>query len=417
MPRRKWMRFAARRVLYALGMHFRRAEDADIERLIEIHASAFPDPRLAGARRTNFMFNSFGDLDDLHVGELEGVVVAHAFLFPLALGFGGRRVRAGGIATVGVAPEARGTGVATGLLDHLHAQSRLRGDAITVLYAFRQSFYARHGYAPASASKRLYFSPRAVPAAWRESGKVRAATGEDSGAIIACYERAVSRGTGLIVRPQRFWESRLCQEKRRWFVALSASSEVTGYLVWTASQSEAHAKTTLVVHDLVADDDVTKRVLYGLIGAQRDQIAEVEIDVDDRDPIDRMLEDPDQLRFGTETVEHVIGEIVGGPMVRIDDPARALVARGYLADGAIDLAIDGGEARRLEIQGGVGRVAAPGAGPVLRLHGNALAQTLYGALAPSDAAHLGLASADDASTLALADSLLALPPYFALDPF
>ena len=64
--------------------------------------------------------------------------------------------------------------MAGALLEHLHAEANERGDAIAVLFPFRQGFYARHGYAPATATRRLVLSPHAVPRAWRSDG-VRAA--------------------------------------------------------------------------------------------------------------------------------------------------------------------------------------------------------------------------------------------------
>jgi nicotinamide-nucleotide amidase len=71
--------------------------------------SAFPDARGIDARRRNFVANSLGPLESLSVAERNGAVVAHAFLFDLTLFFGEKRVSAGGIASVGVAPEVRGT--------------------------------------------------------------------------------------------------------------------------------------------------------------------------------------------------------------------------------------------------------------------------------------------------------------------
>ena len=83
------------------------------------------------------------------------------------------------MASVGVAPEARGRGVGSALVEHLHGLARDRGDAVTVLYAFRQAFYLPLGYAPTSATQRLRLDPRAVPD-WSVAGfRVRPARAED----------------------------------------------------------------------------------------------------------------------------------------------------------------------------------------------------------------------------------------------
>ncbi|MBV9947634.1 MAG: GNAT family N-acetyltransferase, partial [Myxococcales bacterium] len=142
----------------------RPARADDLERLVEIHASAFPDRRRREERVRQLTLHPLAGAGDLWVGVDDGgALVGHALLFPLEAWFGGRRVRVGGIASVGVAPEARRRGVASALLAHLHEVARDRGDALTFLYPFRQRFYAEHGYAPAVAGRRLRLSPQAIP--------------------------------------------------------------------------------------------------------------------------------------------------------------------------------------------------------------------------------------------------------------
>src|SRR5262249_48870898 len=99
-------------------------------------------------------------------------------------------------------------------------------------------------------------------------------------------------------------------------------------------QAEAHARTTLAVHELVADDEPVRRALLAAVGRQGDQVAEVLLDVDDRDPLPRALVDMDGARPGTATLEHTPGALAAGPMLRLVDVARALLARRYGAEGA-----------------------------------------------------------------------------------
>jgi predicted acetyltransferase len=399
---------------------FRAAGEADLDRLIDIHRSAFPDPRGAEPRRRNFAANPLGSLADLKVALLGDEPVAHAFLFRLEVWFGGARVKAGAIASVGVAPEARGEGLAAALLDHLHAEAEARGDAITILFPFRQGFYARHGYAPVTPARRMLVHPASVPRAWRakhESGLVvRAARGDDTTAMIAAYERAAARATGWLARPEALWQSLLQDERRVWLVATRGGA-IEGYAAWSLAQAEAHAATRLIVHEVVADRDDVRRALLGQLGAQRDQIAEIAIDVDARDPLDRALLDADRGRFGTQEVEHTLGVLSGGPMVRVVDVARACEARGYAVDGAITVAIDGTAPIHLVVERGTCKIHATAEPADIRLDRAAFASILYGALAPSDAVRLGWLTADDPSAVARADALFALPPYFAIDTF
>jgi len=396
-----------------MNVSFRPAREDDLERLLDIHTSAFPDPRGRPARIRNFEKNALGSFSDLHV-LLEGdVVQAHAFLFPLQAWFGGVRVDVGGIATVGVAPEARGRGLGSRLVEHLHQLALARGDALTVLYPFRQAFYERLGYATTSVYRRLRLHPAAIP--WRPEMRARAAAGRDRDALVACLEAAAMRRTGTIARTPRAWEARLADERRTWLV-VEGPGGVAGYVVWTLEQREPHAETVLQVRELAAHDAAGERELWALVGAQRDQVAVVHADVAADDPIERALVDADRARFGDGDIEHTLGEVATGPLVRMLDVAAALGSRGWPHEGKLVLGL--GE-RTLEVTAREGRavVVPSGAEPDLRMDARCLAAVAFGALPVSHAQRLGWLAARDDRALALAGNLLALPPYFSPDPF
>jgi predicted acetyltransferase len=224
---------------------------------------------------------------------------------------------------------------------------------------------------------------------------VRVADGRDRTAIAAAYQRAAARTTGWLTRSARFWDRAFLDERRRFFIA----PRDAGFLSFTVSQPEAHAAATLTVHDLVSDDDESRRALLGLIGAQRDQVAEVILYLDAKDSLDRALLDPDGARHGTADVEHAYGQLVAGPMIRVADVGRALAARRAMLSVEVD---------------GVGYGDAE---PDLVMDRAALAAIAFGALAPNEAARLGWVRARDEAALLLADEAFALPPYFAIDAF
>lgn len=370
-------------------------------------------------RRRNFASNPRGTLDELRVVEDGGTLVAHAFLFALGGWFGAREVKMGGVASVAVAPEARGRGIAAALLLHLHAESLAQGDAITLLYPFRQGFYARHGYAAVSPTRRLYLDPRAIPRAWSsapEGSRVRAANGADRTAIVALHHRAAARTTGHMTRPEALWDLRFLEERRQWMV-LERGGDLAGYAAWTATRPEDHAPVTIDVHEIIADDESARRALLGCLGAQRDQVTEASLDLDMDDPIDRAFVDADAARRGTAELEHPLGALVGGPMVRVVETARALCARGYFQDGALDLAIGGEAAFFLEVTNGAARVGPARGKKTLSLDRTTLGLIAFGGLRVTDAARLGWLAADDPRTLSAADALFALPPFFAIDSF
>ncbi len=401
-------------------LRVRPAEEGDLDRLIEIHRAAFPDSRTAAERRRNFVAKPFGGFEYLHVVESAGELVAHAFLFPFQVYVGGARVRVGGVATLGVAPEARGRGTGRALMARLHEIALERGDAATFLYPFRQGFYWALGYAPASPLRALSLSPASVPRSLvdRTRIRLRSASGADRGAMEALYLDEASRRTGWLVRPPRLWEHMLSDEARAFLVAESTGERPRpiGYLSTTATQQEPHGETRLRVHEIVAQDEPTRLAIVGELGLFRDQVDQIDVVLDAEDPLDRLLIDADRRRPGTPDVEHAIGLVATGPMLRLLDARRALEARGYPVDGAFDLAVDNAPPFGFLVEGGRGRALPPGGRPRLETSERALAAIAYGGLTASQAHRLGWLRCDG-DVVAKATATFSLPPWHTLDPF
>jgi predicted acetyltransferase len=404
-----------------VGLSFRPAREDDLERLVDIHTAAFPDARGREQRARKLASNPLGDLGDLWVGVAHdsGAVVAHGFLFSLRAWFGGAAVHVGGIASVGVAPEARGRRVGSALVEHLHSTSTARGDALTVLYPFRQSFYARLGYATTSAYRRVTLAPDAIP--YRADLRARPAIGADRAAMQACWEATGVRRTGTLARPEGLWNARLSDERRTFLVVEGVAGAVEGYVGWTLTQEQEDlpGATTLVVDEMAAATAAAARSLWGLVAAQRGQVTRVCADLAADDPIDRTFVDADRGRPGSEhRVEHSLGEIVVGPMLRLTDARRALAARGYRAEGSVILEVGGDRLRVVARDGRADVEHAGAADPTdLRLDMAGLAAVAYGALPVSHAARLGWVAARDDRAGARAEQLLSLPPYFSPDAF
>ncbi|WP_394835273.1 GNAT family N-acetyltransferase [Pendulispora rubella] len=397
-------------------LRFRQAHEDDIGRLLDIQLGAFPDSRSFEARKRHLQQRIFGDFGDLYVAAHGSQLLAQAFVYPIQGWFGGRRVPLGGIASVAVAAEARGRGVARALLEHVHEVSRARGDALTLLYAFRHGFYRRLGYAAVTPMVRLEVAPSAIPEAWVTAarGAFRILDRDDREALVQMYERAALRATGWLQRRPLAWERWLLDDRRAWFI----TNDRRGYVSWSLEQSEDHAATHLVVRDVVAEDDATWRLIWGLLGAQKDQIHAIDVSVTHDDPAVHALVDVDANRFGTERVEHPLGTVYAGPMVRVHGVATALEARGYAADGELVVGVAGHESYALEVRGGTPRATVTDA-PCDLLFSDAaiLSSVLYGAVRPSQLTRTGLVTARDGGSLAQADLLLALPAFHALDPF
>jgi predicted acetyltransferase len=386
--------------------NFRQAREDDRERLVELEGIGYPSEASYIERERAIFHNPYGELRDLVVGEVDGDIVCQAFLFRLVTHYGGRPVKTGGVACVAVAPEARGRGVATALMEHLHSIAAKRGAPLTMLCAFRQGFYTRLGYAAATSRKRLSIDPRSIPRTW--NAPVRRARGAERSAIEKLYASVARTMSGVHDRPKALWDLRFAKSSR---IILTCDD---GYVMFELRQDVLHAETTLVVQELVAKTPAARRALLGALGRMRDQVTTIELEVAEDDPLELALVDPDGRRFGDDDVEHELGRIVGGPLVRITDVEKAFEARGYLVDGVFAINVDD---RRLgvAVKGGRATVGKP-RGPVVTTTRRALAALLFGGLGLRQAVTFGLAEVES-KALSRIDSVLRLPPVVPFDPF
>jgi predicted acetyltransferase len=398
----------------------RPATEGDLEALVAIHTFAFPDPRGHEARVRNFNANPLGGLDRLRVVcDRKGGdrIVGHAFLFDIEVFFGGAPVRTAAIATVGVAPAARGRGIASHVVSELLAEASRARMPIAMLHAWRQGFYARLGFAPTSPYQRLALVPASIPFEAPRELRVRHCDGEHRAGIERCYERAASRSTGFLRRSTELWDSAFSDERTTYSVALAPDGEVRGACSARLEQTEAHAKVTLVVEDFFARDDAAERALFAHLRAFRDQAAEIHVSLAWDHPLTAALVDADANRFGDAIVEHHVGTVCAGPMVRAND-ARALLAdRGYRADGDATIVVND-DALRVSVRAGRAEItnAKSGATPDLVLERNA-ASVIAGGIGVREASRLGWARAKDEAALIATHELLATGAFFGLDAF
>jgi predicted acetyltransferase len=396
----------------------RPATEADVEALVAIHTLAFPDPRGHEARVRNFTANPLGGLDRLRVvcDRADGDrIVGHAFLFDVEVFIGGAPVRTAAIATVGVAPAARGRGVASHVVKELLAEASRARISVAMLHAWRHGFYSRLGFAPTTPYKRLAIVPSSIPYEIPYDLRVREAAGADRAAIERCYEHAASRGAGFLRRSRALWDGLFSDERATYAIALAQNGEVRGACSLRLEQAEAHAKVTLVVEDLFARDDKAERTLFAHLRAFRDQAAEIHVSLPWDHPLALSLVDADANRFGDAIVEHDIGKVCVGPMVFVTDVRALLTSRGYLRDGDAVVALNG-ETLRISARGGRAEVTASTEAADVNLDHN-VASVIAGGVGVRDACRLLWGFAMNDASLAATHELLATGPFFSLDAF
>ena len=173
---------------------------------------------------------------------------------------------------------------------------------------------------------------------------------------------------------------------------------------------------SIVVDELASISDRARQSLWAAVSAQGAQVATVQADVSENDPIVYALSDANPSASAQAQVEHPLGVLACGPMVRVTDPATALTARGWGESGALVLQV--GEAR-LELRSCDGRatVRETQAEPDLRLNARTLAAIAFGGLRVASADRLGWIATREARAVSVADEIFALPPYFSFDRF
>ncbi len=400
----------------------RGARADELERILDVHVSSFPDPRPVEVRRRVFVQNRLGGFEHLRVVEVAGEVVAHAFAFPIGLWAGGVLVRGVAIASVGVAVEARGRGFGTALLRGIHAEARARGDHVALLYPFREGYYRRLGYAPVAARRVARLSPRSLPDEWRRlPGDVRRAGAADLDAMRRVYRSVAERGTGFVDRTPGMWEHDLLEERDHFIVLDGDGGGVRGYAVVRLVQSDARAPVVGEVREVLGEDDLARRRMFGALAALGDQVAELTVAFAHDDPLEWALIDADR-RAPPGEVDHPQGVVSRGPMIHLLDAEAALLARGYPAgaggSAAVELSIDDARPFTLAVSAGrATRGPASGADRVLRIRGDVLASVAFGGLSMTDAARLGWMGPCSPAALQAASAIMSLPAFFSLDPF
>jgi predicted acetyltransferase len=297
----------------------------------------------------------------LRTGRTERLLGAHregrlvGMLNVLAFGqwFGARSVPMAGVASVVVAPEQRGFGIAPRLLAHALDLMAQRGEVISTLGPATSWVYRKTGWEHGGWYGVATVRTSDLVALPNVGMRERPARPEDRAGIVAAYDRAAVTRPGFLARPPWLWDERLVDVPHRYVYVVERDGEIDGYVAY--SQSAATRGYTVWVDDLVAVDGDTERTLWRHLGAhvaQADRVTVAGV------PLDALA-----LILPEQTIRPVGQQIW---MTRIVDAPGAVAARGYPPSARVDVALrlvdpmvgtnDG--CWRLVVDGGEGRLEA-----------------------------------------------------------
>jgi predicted acetyltransferase len=339
--------------------------------------------------------------------EIVGTAVALAF----ELAVPGGSVPAGGVTAVTVLPTHRRRGILTQMMRRQLDALRERGEPVAILWASEGAIYGRYGYGLATVNARLD-ADRGVP--WvdgPETGRLRLVDREEAAGLFpAVYERVRCETPGFFARSSDWWEARTLADipwqRRGGGPAFRAVLEVDGrpegyaiYRIKPQSAAGIPGSSLLVQEAHGTGPEATRAVWRFLFGIDLVQRVTARLLAPDH-PLRLLVSEPSRLR-----ISH--GD---GLWLRLVDVAKALVARGYAAEGALELELSDGFC---PWNSGVWRLEATSDGaharrvgdPHLRLGAGELASAYLGGFSFAELARAGRIAELRPGGVALADSL------------
>lgn len=271
--------------------------------------------------------------------------VGHAGQFPVETSVpGGGRLATAAVTRVGVMPTHRRRGIATGLMEHLIADSVEQGNALMSLRASETGIYGRFGFGLAGESANLDIDVvRASPLRHADISGSFTMLHPDNvlETIPPLYDEVALRRAGVISRPTDTWwrrqfESLLDRSKAMFVVVhVDASGQADGYVRyapnWNDDAPDEAPTGRGEVHELFGADDTVELALWQFV---------LDVDLVTRWRANgRPIDDP--VRFAARDGRAVrVRAIDDEQWVRLVDVDAALSSRTYRdVRGSIVLAL------------------------------------------------------------------------------
>lgn len=386
-----------------MSITIRAATRADIRSVAEVWLHAFPGERsLAERMHVLETGGQFDGIETVSVAEEGGRLTGAYKLYRLTQHVAGAALPMAGLAAVAVAPWARRRGVARQLCEHALRIARERGAVLSALYPFRPDFYERMGWGFAGELHCYRFRPEHLRA--RGGMDVDLATESDRDAVRNVYARVARGSNGLIDRPEPVWRRILAPTDLHVQVRRGGDA-IDGYMILRYGRNTTPGERLLWIRELVAESPEAYDSLLGWVSLQRDLWRLIRYDATPDEAFTHRLTDPRPPGFrNTRWLWTPSARVIRGPMVRLLDLPKALVARTAWGDDrpiTFDLLIDDPELPenhgpfRVDFDGERASVVEGGGAPlVFRCNASVIARVFVGELLPSTAVRLGLAACD-----------------------
>jgi len=301
-------------------LNVRRATADDIDAIVELSRYAYgePESELAMMRkRTEIGYERF------YVAEENGRVTAALRVFPFDQNIRGVWKSMVGIGDVASAPEARRRGQIRTLLGQVMESMQKDGMAISTLWPFKNSFYARFGYVTLPPNRRLeadpsMFSRWTLPKGYHVERSAFSIGMRQYGKV---HEKAVQSIHGAVRRDDKRWHELEIGNKDEIAVAYGPTGEPEGG-IWYRTQGYGEIWTpdkpgTMSILEAYWLTRNARAALFNYIYLHSDQFVVVRIPLSPRD-------EDYYLWVESFTKKAVLVRSTGTPMARILDVEKSL---------------------------------------------------------------------------------------------
>jgi predicted acetyltransferase len=295
--------------------------DTDLPAVARILSHAFAGTREGSAE---WVQNAgLGHLRTLRAAE-GGAIEATLLRIPMGQYFGGRSVPLVGIAGVGVAPEARGRGVAGRLMAEAVREIASEGVALSGLYPATQPLYRRVGYEQAGHRFEYRLPVRNIGGGERGM-RVRPVEATDKGAIRECYTEFASRFDGPLDRGEYLWGrvERMRETVYYGFAAVDEAGEIEGYIYLAQTRKPERGRQDIAVSDIAFRTAAAGRRLLGFLADFSSMADDIVFFGGPLHPLCTLLA---EQRYQLSIRDHW--------MIRITNLPEAITARGYRCEAA-----------------------------------------------------------------------------------
>lgn len=367
--------------------------------------SPWPDDDEAAYRRRMQFYETAVSL----IAEEDGATLAGVGALRMQQNVRGLVHDMAGIASVASHPSARRRGLVRELLERLLRQMRDEGCAVSALYPFRPSFYARFGFVGIPRHRTAAFAPEGLAHLVRLDlpGEVERLPMRDGfDAWDQLTRRLLTERHGFAVYDEvRTAEFR---DDRFWVAVARVGGEVVGAVRYRVDRFGGD----LVASDLLTTGPVGRALLLQFFARHVDQVARVVVTISTEEVPELWGTD-----FAVTTEGRVTHPRQGGPMVRALDMAAlegTPVGAGAVTVEIVDDDLIGG-VWQLSGEGGRLAVAKGGATPTATLTAAGFSGLLYGVLDPVEVLTRGLGRVDAESVEPLTTLFPRQLPYIFAD--